>query len=224
MVKEFCWPLPSCTKSDFSCIILEALWEKECPEDLVGGDLLNGDRSSARDRPFVPCKLAASTEASTKPKGNVQRPRVLGAISIRQDNYALSAPTVCRVIGRVTDLIALELCPELVKLPGVAGSVRHRVTMHEFYTITKFPGVTVCIDCAHARIKSPGGDDAEVFRNRKGHFSLNVKAPSTTANYWTTAVLLCCTRERLCLDCCWATWITPARLFDDLTGRSGNGR
>nr|XP_037290833.1 putative nuclease HARBI1 [Rhipicephalus microplus] len=36
--------------------------------------------------------------------------------------------------------------------------------------------VTGCIDCTHVPIVSPGGENAEVFRNRKGYFSLNVQA------------------------------------------------
>ena len=32
------------------------------------------------------------------------------------------------------------------------------------------------IDCTHIPVLSPGGDNAEVFRNRKGYFSLNVQA------------------------------------------------
>ena len=31
-------------------------------------------------------------------------------------------------------------------------------------------------DCTHVAISSPGGDQAETFRNRKGFFSLNVQA------------------------------------------------
>ncbi|KAH7940443.1 hypothetical protein HPB49_000233 [Dermacentor silvarum] len=50
--------------------------------------------------------------------------------------------------------------------------------MHQFYIKAKFPRVTGCIDCTHVRIKSPGGDDAEVFRNRKGYFSFNVQVTS----------------------------------------------
>ncbi|KAL1416089.1 hypothetical protein MTO96_028259 [Rhipicephalus appendiculatus] len=45
----------------------------------------------------------------------------------------------------------------------------------EFYKIGKFPGVSGCIDCTHVPIRSPGGDDAEVYRNRKGYFSINVQ-------------------------------------------------
>ncbi|KAH9374441.1 hypothetical protein HPB48_017097 [Haemaphysalis longicornis] len=47
--------------------------------------------------------------------------------------------------------------------------------MHTFYMIGGFPGVTGCIECTHVRIKSPGGDTAEVFRNKKGVFSINVQ-------------------------------------------------
>ncbi|KAB0790587.1 hypothetical protein PPYR_15006 [Photinus pyralis] len=46
----------------------------------------------------------------------------------------------------------------------------------EFYEIARFPGVTGCIDGTHIPIRSPGGDRAEVFRNRKGYFSINCQA------------------------------------------------
>jgi len=36
-------------------------------------------------------------------------------------------------------------------------------------------GITGAIDCTHVHITSPGGDDAELYRNRKGRFSLNVQ-------------------------------------------------
>lgn len=35
------------------------------------------------------------------------------------------------------------------------------------------------MDCTHIRIQSPGGREAELFRNRKGYFSLNVQAICT---------------------------------------------
>ncbi|KAH7961883.1 hypothetical protein HPB52_013099 [Rhipicephalus sanguineus] len=55
--------------------------------------------------------------------------------------------------------------------------------MEEFYRIANFPGVTGCIDCTHVKIKSPGGDDAEVFRCRKGYFSINVQDPENAAEF-----------------------------------------
>jgi hypothetical protein len=45
----------------------------------------------------------------------------------------------------------------------------------KFYNIGRFPCVIGAIDCTHIRIQSPGGENAEVFRNRKGYFSLNIQ-------------------------------------------------
>nr|CAH7723317.1 unnamed protein product [Callosobruchus chinensis] len=46
----------------------------------------------------------------------------------------------------------------------------------EFYNTASFPRVVGAIDCTHVKIKSPGGNNAELFRCRKGFFSLNVQA------------------------------------------------
>ncbi|KAM7281602.1 putative nuclease HARBI1 [Ixodes scapularis] len=81
-------------------------------------------------------------------------------------------PTVCRVIERVSRVLAETLFPRLVDFPeGDCDEV-----MRDFYNIGKFPSVTGCIDCTHVKIKGPGGPNGEVFRNRKGFFSLNVQA------------------------------------------------
>ncbi|XP_049515742.1 putative nuclease HARBI1 [Dermacentor silvarum] len=70
-------------------------------------------------------------------------------------------------------MIADTLFPQLVKLPNATEAA---VIMEEFYAMARFPGVSGCIDCTHVRMKNPGGEDAEVFRNRKGYFSINVQA------------------------------------------------
>jgi hypothetical protein len=44
-----------------------------------------------------------------------------------------------------------------------------------FYQIAGFPGVTGVIDATHTPIQSPGGPRAEIYRNRKTYFSLNVQ-------------------------------------------------
>ena len=36
-------------------------------------------------------------------------------------------------------------------------------------------GVTSAVDCTHITIDNLGKEDAELFRNRKGHFSVNVQ-------------------------------------------------
>lgn len=48
--------------------------------------------------------------------------------------------------------------------------------MRDFYNIAKFPATLGAIDCTHVAIQSPGGEQAELYRNRKGYFSINVQA------------------------------------------------
>ena len=45
--------------------------------------------------------------------------------------------------------------------------------MQGFLNIAAFPRVLLVIDGTHIRIQSPGGNQAEWFRNRKGFFSIN---------------------------------------------------
>lgn len=91
------------------------------------------------------------------------------------DSLNVSQPTVCRTVKKVTRIIARHLFravvrfPDASQLPGV---------MRDFYEIAHFPGVTGCIDGTHVRIKSPRGNDAEVYRNRKQAFSVNVQVVS----------------------------------------------
>ncbi|XP_042147351.1 putative nuclease HARBI1 [Ixodes scapularis] len=92
------------------------------------------------------------------------------------DLVNVSQPTVCRAVGVVTQLIARHLFRDLVHFPSAA---QINTVMLDFFALAKFPGVTGCTDCTHVRIKSPGGDDAEVFRNRKGVFSIIVQVTST---------------------------------------------
>ncbi|XP_050022879.1 putative nuclease HARBI1 [Dermacentor andersoni] len=89
------------------------------------------------------------------------------------DLVNVSQATVSRIIARMSRMIAETLFPQLVKLPNANDLAS---VMEEFYTIARFPGVSGCIDCTHVPIRSPGGDEAEVFRCRKGYFSINVQA------------------------------------------------
>ncbi|KAK8783480.1 hypothetical protein V5799_010155 [Amblyomma americanum] len=89
------------------------------------------------------------------------------------DLVNISQPTVLQIVERVTTMIAARLFPALVKLPDCTKVPQ---VIQEFYRMGQFPGVTGCLDCTHVRIKSPGGNDAKVFRNRKGYFSINVQA------------------------------------------------
>ncbi|XP_070165298.1 putative nuclease HARBI1 [Polyergus mexicanus] len=56
------------------------------------------------------------------------------------------------------------------------GAVIEILLPLKFYEVANFPSVIGCIDCTHIRIANPGGNNGEIFRNRKGWFSLNVQA------------------------------------------------
>lgn len=88
------------------------------------------------------------------------------------DTFAVSKATVCRVVHKVTEAIA-GLRTKYVNFP--ATQQQRQDTMNVFYSASKMPGVIGAIDCTHVPIQSPGGNDAEIYRNRKGYFSINVQ-------------------------------------------------
>lgn len=59
---------------------------------------------------------------------------------------------------------------QFIQFPDDVNAVKVK-----FYEIANFPDVMGVIDCTHVPIVSPGGPNAEIFRNRKGYFSLNVQ-------------------------------------------------
>lgn len=53
---------------------------------------------------------------------------------------------------------------------------------------TLMQGVTGAIDGSHVRIISPGGANAELFRNRKDYFSINIQGVSNAKLMFTDIV------------------------------------
>jgi len=109
-----------------------------------------------------------------------------------------SASTANRIIRRVSSAIA-DLKPIYIQFPETETSIKK--AQLEFYTIAKFPKAIGVLDCTHVKIASPGnytpkcypiyltskafgenlvyisgGSNAELYRNIKGYFSLNVQA------------------------------------------------
>lgn len=80
--------------------------------------------------------------------------------------------TACRVVRKVSITLAL-LRPRYIEMPQ-RRSEMEEIKM-EFFKLFNFPSVIGCIDATHVRIQSPGGANAEVFRNTEGYFSLNVQ-------------------------------------------------
>lgn len=89
------------------------------------------------------------------------------------DYVGVSRSTASRIINRVSRAIA-ALRPVFITMPQTReGILQAQVAFHN---VARFPKVVGAMDCTHIRLRSPGGDNAEIFRNRKGYFSLNVQA------------------------------------------------
>lgn len=78
--------------------------------------------------------------------------------------FGLSQSTVSRIVKDISLRIAKNL-RTWVKFPLAD---RAEIIKRKFYIISRFPGVTMAMDCTHIPICSPGGEHAELFRNRKG--------------------------------------------------------
>lgn len=93
-------------------------------------------------------------------------------LSVNGDLFGVHKCTVSRVIKKVSRAIA-SLYKYHIKFP--AGN-RILDVQRAFMQQSGIPGVVGLIDCTHIPIISPGGGNAELFRNRKGFFSINVQA------------------------------------------------
>ena len=76
------------------------------------------------------------------------------------------------------------LAREDIKLPSSKSEVN--AAQVGFYAIARF--LISAVDCTHVRVQSFGGDVAEVFRNRKGYFSINVQATCDSSMKFTSIV------------------------------------
>lgn len=80
--------------------------------------------------------------------------------------------SVNRIQKRVSEAIARR-ADHHISMP------RNEIEMREaaagFFAIAKFPRTIGAIDCTHIKLQSPGGINAERYRNRKSWFSLNVQ-------------------------------------------------
>ncbi|XP_048526259.1 putative nuclease HARBI1 [Dendroctonus ponderosae] len=87
----------------------------------------------------------------------------------------ISQASVCRVCSEVSEKLAQHF-PKFVTFPDDAIGLN--TLKSQFYEVASFPEVIGCIDGTHIEIKSPGGSNAELYRNRKGWMALNVQAVS----------------------------------------------
>lgn len=89
------------------------------------------------------------------------------------DFIGIDKSTASRIVYLVSRAIASHH-NDFLQMPSTDDEMRQ--TSNEFYAISRFPTCIGAIDCTHVRIQSPGGNNAETYRNRKGFFSFNVQA------------------------------------------------
>ncbi|KAK9701317.1 hypothetical protein QE152_g30693 [Popillia japonica] len=87
------------------------------------------------------------------------------------DLRGISQATISRIKKNVSTAIARR-CANHVKFPVDIADQRRNIAM--FREMANFPTVCGCIDCTHIAVNNPGVLHAEVFRNRKEWFSLNM--------------------------------------------------
>lgn len=79
--------------------------------------------------------------------------------------------TVCRIVQKITHAIA-QLSHRYINMPD---RDELRTVAQDFYDIAGFPRVAGALDGTHVKIISRGGMLSEVYRCRKGYFSINVQ-------------------------------------------------
>lgn len=88
------------------------------------------------------------------------------------DFIGIHKSTASLIVKLVSCVIA-TLRPQFIRFP--CNEIDIKKTKQDFYNIAKFPLVIGALDCTHVKIRSPGGNSAEIYRNRKSFFSINVQ-------------------------------------------------
>ncbi|KAJ8980507.1 hypothetical protein NQ317_007927 [Molorchus minor] len=88
------------------------------------------------------------------------------------DFIKVSKSAACRIVKKVSRALA-SLGHRFIKMSENKNDIILRKYM-EFYEKANLPRIIGSIDCTH------GGEHAELFRNRKGYFSINVQTVAST--------------------------------------------
>nr|CAI5846689.1 unnamed protein product [Callosobruchus analis] len=89
------------------------------------------------------------------------------------DFVGIDKGTASRIVWKVTRAIS-GLYHKFIKLSRIPPEFKG--TAQEFHTVARFPKCIGALDCTHVKIISPGGNNAEMFRDRKGFFFFNDQA------------------------------------------------
>ncbi|XP_066593366.1 putative nuclease HARBI1 [Prorops nasuta] len=93
-------------------------------------------------------------------------------LQVAADFCGISSKSAQLIVHRISPAIA-DLFNQYISLPKTDEELMR--TTKDNFLIAGMIRVIGAIDCVHVRIRSYGGEDAELWRNRKGFFSLNVQ-------------------------------------------------
>lgn len=88
------------------------------------------------------------------------------------DLFGIHQTTAGKTVHQVSKALA-RLSNRYIQMPTTETEMSAAKT--KFFVKGGIPGVIGCIDGTHIPIHSPGGENPELFRNRKGVFSINVQ-------------------------------------------------
>lgn len=87
--------------------------------------------------------------------------------------HGISKSSVVNIVSEINYLICSKLKDRYIRFPN---SEREILQMKaEFHRISNFPLCIACIDGTHIKTQSYGGENAELYRNRKLYFSINTQ-------------------------------------------------
>lgn len=93
------------------------------------------------------------------------------------DSIGISKSSVLNIVHEVAYLICNKLRERFIRMPSTEEEI---VMMKaKFHRIAQFPMCIACVDGTHIKTQSFGGDDAEIYRNRKMYFSINCQITCT---------------------------------------------
>ncbi|XP_041461904.1 putative nuclease HARBI1 isoform X2 [Lytechinus variegatus] len=141
--------------------------------NMLEGDL---ERQTDRNDP-LPVMLQVLTGLRFYAVGTFQK--------MHADEATVSQSSVCRIIKDVSEAIARRK-RQFMKFPTTRDEIE--TTQRQFYDYCGFPGVIGAIDGTHVYIRSPGGEQALYFLNRKNRYSVNVQVVCDVAGKITNIV------------------------------------
>lgn len=88
--------------------------------------------------------------------------------------FGVSKSSANDIVAEVSYLISSNLRQRFIQMPQNENEIL--IAKAKFHRIDEFPLIIGAIDGTNIEVKSFGGINAELYRNRKGYFSLNCQA------------------------------------------------